>query len=484
MTGPCGVIPCVNSCNRFYFERIIILDTAKPNFVQKLSGLFVKDKGFYKTVLFLALPIVAQNMITMGVNIMDTVMLGNYGEVQLSGSSLANDFINIFHILCMGMGGGAAVLTAQFWGMQDHPSIRKTVTLMMRICMGLVVLFTLATALFPQQIMSVFTSDPAVIEKGAVYLTWSLAQYFLLGISLTLTLILRSMRKVMVPLITSIISFFVNIGCNYIFIFGKLGFPEMQIAGAALGTVCARVVETAIIGGYFLFAEKDIGLKISDLLRPCGDIAGRYFKYSLPVILSDGLLAFGNTMVSIIIGHISTEFVAANAIIATIVRLSTVFTQGLGQAASTLTGNTLGQGDVEKTYRQAVTMITLSAIIGVFAGGIILALSPWIISIYKISELTRSVATQLMYAVAIMVIFQSMQGVLTKGVLRGGGDTRFCMFADAGFLWVASVPLGALCGLVWGASPFFVYIALKIDWIFKTILCLWRVKSRRWMKRV
>ena len=115
----------------------------------------------------LALPIVAQNMITIGVNIMDTVMLGSYGEVQLSGSSLANDFINVFHILCMGMGGGAAVLTAQFWGAGDRESIRKAVTIMLRICLGIVAVFTLVTVFFPAQIMSIFTDDPDVIEKGA-----------------------------------------------------------------------------------------------------------------------------------------------------------------------------------------------------------------------------------------------------------------------------------------------------------------------------
>ena len=460
------------------------MDTAKPTLLQKFSGLFVKDKGFYKLVVTLALPIVLQNMITMGVNIMDTVMLGSYGEVQLSGSSLGNDFIQIFHILCMGMGAGASVLTAQFWGAGDRVSIRKAITIMMRICLSLVAVFTLVTAFFPRQIISIFTSDAEVIEKGAVYLLWSLPTFFMMGVSLTLTLILRSLRKVMLPLVTSIISFFVNIGCNYVFIFGKLGFPEMQIAGAALGTVCARIVEAAIIGGYFLVVEKDIGWRVSDLFRPCKDIVGRYFKYSLPVILSDGMLALGNSMVSIIIGHISTEFVAANAIIATIVRLSTVFTQGLGQASSTITGNTLGRGEVEKTYRQGVTMVTLSVFIGIAAGGVILLLSPWIISMYNITDLTRSVAEKLMYAVSIMVVFQSMQSVLTKGILRGGGDTKFCMLVDAGFLWIASVPLGALCGLVLHADPFIIYIALKIDWAIKSLTCLGRVHSRKWMKRV
>ena len=449
-----------------------------------VDRLFVKDKHFYKTILFLALPIVAQNMITIGVSIMDTVMLGSYGETQISGSSLANDFINIFHILCMGMGGGAAVLTAQFWGAGDRDSIRKTVTIMLRICLGIVAVFTVVTIFFPAEIMAIFTDDPAVIEKGAIYFRWSIPQYFLLGISLTLTMILRSMRKVTVPLITSIISFFVNIGCNYIFIFGKLGFPEMQIAGAALGTVCARVVEVLIIGGYFLVVEKEIGYRIRDLFRPCGDVVNRYLKYSFPVICSDGVLAIGNSMVSIIIGHISTEFVAANAIISTIVRLSTVFTQGLGQASSTITGNTLGEGDREKTYRQGVTMVTLSVFIGILAGGIILALAPWIIDMYDITDVTRSVAWELMYAVAIMVVFQSMQSVLTKGILRGGGDTKFCMFADAAFLWIVSIPVGALCGLVLHTDPFVIYIALKLDWAIKSIVCLWRVKSRKWMRRV
>ena len=449
-----------------------------------IDTLFVKDKKFYKTILLLALPIVLQNMITIGVNIMDTIMLGKYGEVQLSGSSLANDFINIFHILCMGMGGGAAVLTAQFWGAGDRVSIRKSVTIMLRICMSIVAAFTLVTIFFPYQIMHIFTDAQDVIEKGVIYFRWSIPQYFLLGTSLTLTMVLRSLRKVHIPLIASIISFFVNIGCNYVFIFGKLGFPEMQIAGAALGTVCARVVEVAIIGGYFLFAEKDIGYRIPDFFRPCGDVLSRYLKYSLPVILSDGLLAIGNSLVAVIIGHISTEFVAANAIISTIVRLSTVFTQGLGQASSTITGNTLGAGDREKTYRQGVTMVTLSVIIGILTGGVILCLAPWIVGMYEITELTRSVAFQLMYAVSIMVVFQAMQSVLTKGILRGGGDTRFCMMVDASFLWLVSVPVGALCGLVLHASPFIIYIALKLDWMIKSLVCLGRVKSRKWMKRV
>ena len=132
-----------------------------------MSKLFVKDKQFYKTALMLALPIVLQNMITIGVNIMDTVMLGSYGEVQLSGSSLANEFINIFHILCMGMGGGAAVLTAQFWGKKDIASLKHAVTIMMRICLSLAAIFTVVTVVAPSFIMSISPMTPRSSPRAA-----------------------------------------------------------------------------------------------------------------------------------------------------------------------------------------------------------------------------------------------------------------------------------------------------------------------------
>ena len=446
--------------------------------------LFTKDKRFYKAALTLALPVILQNMITIGVNIMDTIMLGSYGEVQLSGSSLANELINLFQILCMGMGGGAAVLTAQYWGKKDIPALKRTVAIMLRFSLGIASLFTLATALFPRQIMSIYTNIPEVIEKGALYFRMSLPTYILMGISLTLTLILRSIRKMMVPLITSIICFGVNIFFNWVFIFGHLGAPEMQIEGAALGTVIARVVETAIIAVYVFKKDEAVAMRVKDLFGKCGHQLKLYVQYSIPVMVSDSLLAFGNSAVAIIIGHISKEFVAANAIIATIVRLSTVFNQGLGSAAATITGNTLGERDPERAYREGVTFVSLSVLVGLLAAGIILCLSPFIIGQYNITEETRAIAWQLMYAVAMMVIFQAMQSVLTKGVLRGGGDTRFLMVVDVLFLWLLSIPLGALCGLVWHLPPFFVYTALKIDWAVKSLWCLGRLRSKKWIRIV
>ena len=449
-----------------------------------MSRLFVKEKSFYKLILSIAVPVVLQNMITIGVNIMDTLMLGNYGEVQLSASSLANEFINIYHIMCMGMSMGAAVLTAQYYGAGNNPSLKKIVTIVLRMGLVIAAAFTVVTLLFPEELMRLYTPDEAVIEKGVLYFRISAVTYVLLGVSLILTNILRTVHQVRFPLVLSIVTFFVNVFFNWVFIYGHLGAPEMQIEGAALGTVIARLVECGSLVTYFFVFDKRIGYRIKDLFMKCGDHVRVYITYAIPVMVSDTLLALGNSAVSIIMGHIGASFVAANSIISQTVRLSTVFNQGLSSASSVITGNTLGKGERDKAYHQGVTFLCLSILIGLAAAVVILLISPLLVESFNITQETKDIAYQLMGSVSVMMVFQTVQSVLTKGVLRGGGDTRFLMLADILFLWLASIPLGYLCGLVWHLSPFWIYAALKIDWVIKSVWCIFRLRSKKWIRVV
>ena len=449
-----------------------------------MSRLFVKEKSFYKLILSIAVPVVLQNMITIGVNIMDTLMLGNYGEVQLSASSLANEFINIYHIMCMGMSMGAAVLTAQYYGAGNNPSLKKIVTIVLRMGLVIAAAFTMVTLLFPEELMRLYTPDEAVIEKGVLYFRISAVTYVLLGVSLILTNILRTVHQVRFPLVLSIVTFFVNVFFNWVFIYGRLGAPEMQIEGAALGTVIARLVECGSLVTYFFVFDKRIGYRIKDLFMKCGDHVRVYITYAIPVMVSDTLLALGNSAVSIIMGHIGASFVAANSIISQTVRLSTVFNQGLSSASSVITGNTLGKGERDKAYHQGVTFLCLSILIGLAAAVVILLISPLLVESFNITQETKDIAYQLMASVSVMMVFQTVQSVLTKGVLRGGGDTRFLMLADILFLWLASIPLGYLCGLVWHLSPFWIYAALKIDWVIKSVWCIFRLRSKKWIRVV
>jgi putative MATE family efflux protein len=445
---------------------------------------FLRDRSFYRKVAGIAVPIALQSLITIGVNMMDTIMLGALGEIQLSASSLANQFLMVYQILCMGMGMGASVLTARFWGMKALHLLKKAITIMLRLCVSIGLIFTLVTIITPGGIMRTYTTETALIEAGIRYFYWSVPCYLLLGLSLTCTIVLRSVGEIKIPLFSSIGAFFINIFCNYMLIFGKFGAPRMEIAGAAAGTLISRAFEFLFICGYFFMIDQKIRYRVKDFLMNCRDLLGDYFKISIPVLVSDGLLAFGNNAVAMIMGRIGANFVSANAITTVTQQLSTVLIQGVSQSGVIITGHTLGEGKIAQAKQQGYTFLGIGALLGLVAGGFIILISKTVINCYNITVETKIIAAQLMLAIGIIVFFQSTNSILTKGVLRGGGDTKFLMLADILFLWVASIPLGAFAGIVWGLPPFWIYIFLKIDQIIKAVWCVFRLHSGKWIKKI
>lgn len=449
-----------------------------------MQPIFIKDKGFYLNVAKIAVPIALQGLITSGVNMMDTIMVGMVGETQLSAVSLANQFINIFHIFCMGIGMGASVLVARYYGMDDKPALKKTVSIMLRLCLAMAALFCIATVLVPHMIMQIYTAEEAIITYGVRYLNYSVVTYFLLGLSLTCTIVLRNVGQVRIPLYTSIAAFFVNVGANYVFIFGKFGAPRMDVAGAALGTLVARIFEFCVICGYLFLKDKKIGFRIKDIFAPVGNLWREYIRISIPVLVSDGILALGNNSVAMVIGRLGESFVAANAVTAVTQQLSSVFTQGFSQAGAIVTGYTLGEGDKEKAHRQGYAFLGLGLVFGLFAATVIMLISQPMIRAYDLSAETQAIARQLMMSISIIILFQATNSIMTKGVLRGGGDTKMLMLTDNIFLWVASVPLGIIAGPVLHLPAFWIYFALKIDQVLKAVWCVARLRSGKWIKKI
>lgn len=455
--------------------------------------LFQKDPAFYKGVFALAFPIALQSLISIGVNMLDTIMVGSLGENALSATSLANSFISIYHIFCMGLGMGASVLVSRYWGMKkaadgheeeaDH-ALKQTVCLMLRITIGLAAVFALLTLIMPGTLMKMYTNDSEIIRLGDVYFRWSIITYFFLGTGLVSTIVLRSVGQVKFPLYVSIGAFFVNLAANYAFIFGKFGAPRMEVAGAALGTLIARLFEAAMILGYLFFNDKKIQFRVRDLFMKTGSLLGEYIRISIPVLISDGILAIGNNSVAMVIGHLGAAFVAANAITSVTQQLSTVVIQGVSQAGAIVTGQTLGLGDKKKTMQQGWMFLGLGFALGALSAIFILAVSKPIISTYNVSEETVNIAGQLMAAISLIIIFRATNSIMTKGVLRGGGDTKMLMLADNVFLWVLSIPLGCLAGFVFHLPAFWIYVALKADDIVKTVWCVGRLKSEKWIKKI
>lgn len=444
----------------------------------------IRDKSFYKQVAHIMVPVALQQAINMGVNMMDTMMLGTFGEAQLSASSLANSFYNLFTILCMGIIGGCSVLAAQYRGAGDKEKVRETFNLALRLSVIVSLVFAAVTAIFSAQIMRLYTNEQVVVDYGVKYLRITTYVYLFHGTSQVIAFLMRSIRQPNLGLIVSTISFFVNIFFNWVFIFGRLGAPRMEIAGAALGTLIARVVEFLATFIYVLGIDKKMGLRMKHLLcNPTKELYYNYFRLGMAALFSDGLLGLGTNIMNMILGRIGSAVVAANAICQVVDRLFTVVVSGISNAASIVIGNTVGSGDTKTAMEQGKTFYYMSVAFGLISAVVVFLFGSLSIQAYNLDAITVVIAEEMMLAYSAIAFFQSVQSVMTKGVLRGGGDTKFLLVADVLFLWIVSLPLGFVVGLVFHAPAWLAILCLRIDWVIKSIWCVGRLKSGKWICR-
>lgn len=445
---------------------------------------YLGDRELYVKLIRFGIPISAQSLVAVGMNMIDTVMLAKMGDAQISAASMAGQYVTLFVVCAMGLGLGASVLTNRYWGMSDRIGMKKAITVMFRWELVVTAIFTAVGLLFPRTIMKIFSSDSETLQYGTQYLRWLLPAYFCIAYSQGCTIVLRSAGKLLIPLLGSVLALGVNAFLNWVLINGNLGAPRMEIAGAALATTAAWLMQFLFICGYFFIAEQNIGYRLRDLKTDCSDMKTEYFRISLPVLISDGLLGLGNSAISMVMGQMGQTFAAANSVTMVVQQLSTVLHHGTAGASGIITGHTMGEGDFEKAQKQGYTFVLIGVVIGLLAAGGILLLRRPVIEYYQVSPEAKEIAWELMHALLVVVVFQSVNGVLTKGVLRAGGDTRFLMVADVLFLWVASIPLGMLTGLVWKLPAVVVFECLKIDQFIKCAWCLWRLRSGKWRKNI
>ena len=442
----------------------------------------LKNRDFYRQTARLLIPVMLQQLITTGINFLDNIMVGSFGETQIAAAALANQFYAIFQFVCMGLGSGAIVMSAQFWGSGEHKALKTTAAIALRFTVGISGVFLLLSVIWPQGILRCFTSDLSVVEAGKTYMRLLGSTFLFAGVSSTATYLLRSTNHVKVPLISSIVAFFLNLFFNYVFIFGVWFFPRLEIVGAAVGTVIARTFEFAFIFGYFVLKDQNFGFRLRDFFLKESALLKKYLTYSLPVIISDTFLGVGIALGSVIIGHISAEFVAANSIVVTANQLLTIGNSAMGGASAVVIGNTIGSGDTEKAYRQGLAYVILSVAFGLVFSLLILLLRDPYIRLYTISDQTAAMAREFFLFMIIMSPMQTLAFVTSKGILRGGGDTKFIMIFDSILVWCFSLPLGALAGLVWHLPAFWVFFLLKLEFGAKGVLCTIRFFTKKWIR--
>lgn len=439
---------------------------------------------FYKVLLTIAVPIIVQNFLSSSLNLVDNLMIGSLGEAAIAAVGQANQLFFLFTLMTFGLNSGGAIFFSQFHGSGDYKSFKKFMGMTMVIGGIIAIIFTVIALVFPDQVMRLYSDDPEVLKASVEYLKIVGFSYILNSISVTMIFALRSTGQAFIPMFSSVLGLGTNAVLNYLLINGVYGFPRMEVRGAALATLIARIIEFVVLF-YVVFIKSNLlNATFKDLLSFRKPNMNRFVKVAAPVLLNETFWSLGIVVYNYSYSKLGVSPFAAIQIQNTITQIFYVFSFGICNAAAIITGNLIGGGDVERVKVYAGRIIRLTLVIGV-ATSLLLTLSKNpILSLYHLEESTRVTTFKLLTYISFIIPVRFLNVLFVVGLFRGGGDTRYSLFAETASLWLVGVPLVSLAALVLKLPVELVFTISFLEEIVKFFICLPRYKSRKWIHRV
>ena len=276
------------------------------------------DTSFYRKFLTIYVALVLQNVVTLSVNLADNMMLGSYSETALSGVAAVNQIQFIYQQLLMALGDGLVIFCSQYWGKRQTEPMKKISATAMHAGLLIAILLFALVSIFPRQAVGIFTTEESIIREGVSYLSIIRFTYLFFAVTQILLATLRSVEVVKIAFYLSVMTFFVNCGINYVLIYGHFGAPEMGAAGAAIGTLAARMTELVVLIIYIIKKEKQLHLSIRSYLQHDRVLSGDYFRVTAPMLVVQGLWGVNTALQTVILGHMTAAAIAANSVASTI----------------------------------------------------------------------------------------------------------------------------------------------------------------------
>ena len=408
------------------------------------------DRAFLRRVLAFAIPIIIQNSITTFVSLLDNIMVGQVGTVQMSGVSVANQLIMIFNLCVFGANSGAGIFTAQFHGSGDTKSIRYTVRYKALLCTILVAAVTVLALIFGRDLVALYLTGEGDIQTaqqtlsyGQDYLMVMLWGFLPFALSNVYSSSLRECGESLVPMYSGITAVFVNLCLNGVLIFGLFGLPALGVVGAAIATVVSRYVELGILVIWTHTHKKRCpfadGL-FRSLYVPAA-LVKRVFIKGMPLLANEFLWSSGMAMLGQCYSTCGLAVVPALNIGDTINNLASVVAIAIATTVGILMGQMMGSGQEKSQVMDANRkLLNLALLLGAVFGGLLAALAPVFPLLYNTTDQIRQLATQLILVLAVM---KPMMAYLLSVYysIRSGGKTMMTFFYDCGIMWAVSIPL-------------------------------------------
>lgn len=436
------------------------------------NSLSAGKDDFYRQMIKLTIPIVIQNLLSAAVNSADVVMLNYVGQSSISAVSLAANYSNILFMFYYGLGTGASLLCAQYFGKNNLQAIHAVEGISLRFSIAISAIVALIAFFAPQYMMLLFTSDPELVSIGSSYLRIMGITYLCWGITEIYLALLRSIGRVTICMLLNILAFVLNVFFNAVFIFGLFGVPKLGATGVAIATAASRLIEL-IACVMVSIASKNVKLKLSYMFVHSKVLLTDFVKLSLPALVNDVIWSIGFSMYSVILGHLGTDAVAANSLVTVVRNIGSVFCFAVASAGTILLGNIMGKGDLEKSKVYASRMLKMTIVTGILGGVIILAITPFVLNFASLNDTAMHYLKYMLLINSYYILGGAVNTALIAGIFRAGGDTKFGLICDTIDMWVYAVPLGFFAAFVLKLPVIWVYFLLCTDefvkwpWVFR-----------------
>ena len=458
----------------------------------KFKRKFVGDRQFYRRVLYLAVPMIIQNAITSFVSFLDNIMVGQIGTEQMSGVAIVNQLMFVFHICIFGGVSGAGIFSTQFYGKGDYEGQKYAFRFKLYAS---IVIATIALCLFGlcnTQLISLYLNESEsvgditlALKYGKEYLFIMMASLLPFAVSQTYISTIRETGQTFVPMLASVIAVVTNLVLDYVLIFGLGGIPALGVAGAAIATVIARIIECLIVviwthrnpakNPYIVGVYK--GLRIPKHI--CRDILMK----GTPLMINEMLWASGMAVISQCYAVRGMEVVAAQNISSTITNLFNIVYIQLGACLSIIVGQFLGAGKIEEAKDADNKMIFFSVGSCAVVAMIMAVVGRWFPSIYNTEESIKELAREFILIAALVMPLCAFSHC-SYFTLRSGGKTIVTFLFDSLYTWVLIVPFAYVLANYTALSIIMIFFLVQFTEIIKVVIGFFMVRSGVWVQNI
>lgn len=456
------------------------------------GGTFVGTRRFYSQVLSIVLPIIVQNTVSNVVSLLDNVMVGAVGTLEMSSVAIVNQLLFVFYLCIFGGLAGAGIFSTQYAGANDEEGVRFCFRIKWMIVITMLVAALAVFFAIPDTLIKLYLAegtDPAdalaTIGFSNEYLSVMLWGLLPFAVAQVYAGTLREVGETKLPMLASIIGILTNLVFNYLLIFGHFGFPKWGVKGAAIATVISRFVEAIIIVVYThrrsvhfpfirgvycnLFVPRTLLLDVG--------------KRGMPLLVNEFFWSCGIALLLQYYSVRGLNVVAACNIASTVSNLFKVVFMSMGNAVAIMVGQDLGAGRLDEAKCTAWRLMLLSIITNLIMGVMLACASPFIPLIYNTETVVREMATELLYVIAIMMPVYSIAHCCYF-TLRSGGRTIITFIFDSGFTWGICVPVAWFIAYMTDMTIAPFYFIIQGLELLKVIIGVILVKKGVWVRNI